>query len=325
MNKIRHSDLLLERCRKWLRWGRPTLGTGRLFLGRYRRWLDRYRVWLAVFATVSIVTFIASLWLKPDEFLFHFFIEMSIAAVTLIVTVLVVEDMLEHRRKMERDEHWAVIRQTTLMELTASVGNVVLWGPLLLKNGRGNNGNKLLRAVVENERIPTKEVTELMKDLIDELTKEKILNNSGCYNSEALAGWQRQCEKRLDIILQKIIPRMIQFAPGHPIMKNLLDLESHHPRTIQFITGHPTINSLLDLENHHSAGEKQEDQTSCLRQKREEHTSRLREAVLRHDSILAYLILKDCTEIYTKLASGADKFPQPRRWDMEEELEPKEL
>jgi hypothetical protein len=191
------------------------------------RALNRYRMLLAAFMIVCVAALIAALCLKPEEFAFHLMIEITVAAATLVLTVLVVEDMLEHRRRKERAEQWAVVKKNTLVSLWRATYemafyNVQLLFPddyLSLEERRG----------VSTLMKPTVEEAEHLHKLLARLSQYVIsVDPSSCRRLDPgrMREWYRASKPYLSAISDRVVPRLAQFAPDHPVMMHVLQIES---------------------------------------------------------------------------------------------------
>jgi hypothetical protein len=95
---------------------------------RFRSFRDTYGVyggWLIVSGLLASLLGWFAYRLDREHFWFHVCLEVAIASLMLVLTVMFVERMLEYRREQERKERWAIIREDTFYSLEAVLENIV--------------------------------------------------------------------------------------------------------------------------------------------------------------------------------------------------------
>ncbi len=184
--------------------------------------LHRYNGPLIGLFLIAALCGIVAYSMEPHHFWFHIFIEVTIAAFTLVLTVIVIEDLLEYRRDRDRKDQWRVVREFTLRRLYHFITSIIRASSMLTPEG--------LKAYDEFRPVI---------DLDDEVTPEKLkafaqfgrklddLYSKGDLKllSKDLNMWHVNSTAKLKEILHHVLPRFLQFAPEHPAMEYLFELE----------------------------------------------------------------------------------------------------
>src|SRR5204863_191075 len=70
-----------------------------------------YYRWLISFLLLAVLCGILAYVVDAHHFGFHILVEGAMAFFTLFLTVVIVERLLEHQRREERKEQWAIVRE----------------------------------------------------------------------------------------------------------------------------------------------------------------------------------------------------------------------
>jgi hypothetical protein len=73
-----------------------------------------YYIWLISFGCLGVTFGLLAYGFHNEHFWFHICLELSVGMLMLLVTVVLVERMLEYRREMEHKQRWSLVREDTL-------------------------------------------------------------------------------------------------------------------------------------------------------------------------------------------------------------------
>lgn len=192
------------------------------------RWIKRrwYHGLLVLFFVLSIVFAMVSGIAHPSHFWWHICIELSVALFTLLLTVVIVEKMLDHQRTKEQERRWSSIKTYTIDTLTGLVSEITLHA-LSLLNDQEQTRNIYTARMESCRNSATKEGAAILNEIPPILAVN--LASSGCpsaFEHRRLGLWYIENDFAFGILLDIVAPRFNDFAPDHPVIENVLELQS---------------------------------------------------------------------------------------------------
>jgi hypothetical protein len=126
-----------------------------LLKGRVLSFADvysHYYSWLISFGLLAWVFGMLAYRFHNEHFWFHICLELSVGMLMLLVTVVLVERMLEYRRGVEQKHRWALVRKDTLIFYDLILRNIVqVSASDLLDKPELSRGSSDSYKAVENE------------------------------------------------------------------------------------------------------------------------------------------------------------------------------
>jgi hypothetical protein len=217
------------------------------------RWLQHsYYRWLLVFAVGSAAFAVLSWCLEPEPRIFwsHVAVELTVASLTLLLTVVVVERLLEHQRREERDRQWELVRLFTERDLEFTVWTIAFTTISILSIIDIKDINDIRTVLREIFTTLNKaDVLQAMWRLEQNLIVENGMKETDpCSKGQSMSEWCHENEHTLTHVGRDLVPRFLQFAPDHPVMTDLLNLEADIWYVFLFVSAGRGENSTTDYE-----------------------------------------------------------------------------
>lgn len=201
----------------------------RLFALFSRQILNLYYGPLALFTILAIVFIcFANAADHEGHFWFHLSVELAVAFAMIVVTVLMVERMLEYRREQDRHAQWTEVRNYTVTVLWSSMVQVSgfafsLFIPAQTKAQPANQ--QLLDSVLAGTGNPTAQTVQAMEQLIDLLNQSFQQTPKDQALANRLLLWMKPCLPRFTYIREAIIPRLLHTTTDRHLHMLMMQLD----------------------------------------------------------------------------------------------------
>jgi hypothetical protein len=192
-----------------------------------RRWLYSYHLILAAFGVVSVGCVVAAGLLDPDgSFVYFGLLDLGIGAATMLLTVVLIERVLDHRRAREREEHWKEVREHSVASLWLSMGHIagLAYAGLLTRPERESPDHlQVIEQVAAGCERPVAGTAAAIADLAGLLRAGTLPPGGGL--TRRVRWWTRRATRHLDHIREAIIPRLLQATDDHELNRLLMRLD----------------------------------------------------------------------------------------------------
>lgn len=192
-----------------------------------RRWLYSYHFVLAAFGVVSVACVSAAALLDPDRTIAYLgLLNLGTSSATVVLTVVLVERVLEHRRARERERHWREVREHAVASLWVSMGHIagLAYAGLLTRPERDSPAHlRAIELVAAGCERPAAGTAAAIADLADLLRAGTLPPRGGL--TRRVRWWTRRATRPLDHIRETIIPRLLQSTDDHELNRLLMRLD----------------------------------------------------------------------------------------------------
>jgi len=192
-----------------------------------RRWLYSYHFVLAAFGVLSAACVVAAAFLdREGTFAYLGLLELGVGAATILLTVLLIERVLEHRRARDRTEHWKEVREHSITSLWLSMGHVagLAYAAFLTRPERESPDHlrvvERVTAGCERPAAGTAVAIEALAGLLRAGTRPP-----GPVLIRRARWWVHRASRYLDHIRDTIIPRLLQATADHELNRLLMRLD----------------------------------------------------------------------------------------------------
>jgi|GEM_PF-6656822 len=192
-----------------------------------RRWLYSYHLVLVGSGVLSIASIVAAAFLDREGSIAYMgLLELGIGAATMLLTVLLIERVLDHRRAREREEHWKEVREHSIASLWVGMGHIagLAYAALLTRPEQESPDHlRVIEQVAAGCERPTAGTATVIAELAD-LLRAGTLPPGGRL-VRRIRWWVRRAARHLDHIREAIIPRLLQATDDHELNRLLMRLD----------------------------------------------------------------------------------------------------
>jgi hypothetical protein len=194
-----------------------------------RRWLYSYHFVLAAFGVLAVACVLAAALLDPDGTVAYLgLLNLGTGSVTLVLTVVLVERVLEHRRAREREQHWREVREHSVASLWVSMGHVagLAYAAFLRRPEREAPEHlRLIDRVIAGCERPTAGTGAAIEELARLLRAGTDAMPPGRGLIRRARWWVHRASRHLDHVREAIIPRLLQATTDHELNRLLMRLD----------------------------------------------------------------------------------------------------
>ncbi len=194
-----------------------------------KRWLYSYHFVLAAFGVLSVGCVVAAAFLDPEgTFAYLGLLELGVGSATILLTVLLIERVLEHRRARERTEHWKEVREHSIASLWVSMGHVagLAYAAFLTRLERESQDHlEVIDRVSAGCERPSAGTAAAIEELAGLLRAGADSVRPGSRLVRRARWWVHRASRQLDHIRETLIPRLLQATTDHELNRLLMRLD----------------------------------------------------------------------------------------------------
>lgn len=187
-------------------------------LRSFREAYGFYGVWLICSGLLACSLGLIAYRLDHDHFWFHVCIEFAIASLMLVLTVMLVERMLEYRREQERKERWSLIRNDTFVSLDTILMNIVRFSIIdLLDEPIPSTGMHHTQSAYDKVAQDLTEKNETLKDAKDAKAMQEWAHK--------MLAWHNTLAPVFNMLRTVTIPQFLHSTRNRTLLRIVLGLE----------------------------------------------------------------------------------------------------
>jgi hypothetical protein len=194
-----------------------------------KRWLYSYHFVLSALGVLSVACVIAAFVLDRDGTIAYLgLLELGVAFATILLTLLLIERVLDYRRTREQAEHWKEVREHSIATLWVSMGHVagLAYAAFLTRPERESAEYlRVIERVTAGCEWPTAGTAAAIEELAGLLRGGTEATPASPKLVRRARWWVRRASRHLDHIRETIIPRLLQATSDHELNRLLMRLD----------------------------------------------------------------------------------------------------
>lgn len=194
-----------------------------------RRWVYSYHFVLAAFGVLSAGCVIIAAFLdREGTFVYLGMLELGVGSATILLTVLLIERVLDQRRAREREGHWKEVREHSITSLWVSMGHVagLAYAAFLTRPSRESPERiKLIEQVTRGCERGCAGTAAAIKELASLLRSGEVALSPDSGLKRRARWWIHRASRHLDHIRETLIPRLLQATDDHELNRLLMRLD----------------------------------------------------------------------------------------------------
>ena len=186
---------------------------------------------LASAAIAALVFAFLAWWLDHDgHFWFHLCLEIAVALGIIVITVTIVEKLVERQRREELKAEWSRVRSATIetlcMGLVQIAGYIFLFLYAKKEQKQRDESAAIIRVLGKTLLQPTNETIEAVGRMSELLAAGGgVVEVDERLCTRIILLWRRQIKPRLDTIRMTVIPRLLNAEADRPLLEELMQLD----------------------------------------------------------------------------------------------------